>query len=437
MIHNSQPVVAFATLGCKVNTYDTETMTALFEQANYRIGHFNELADVYVVNTCTVTHLAGRKSRNMLRRAKKRNPKAIVVAVGCYVQVASKELEALKEVDILIGTGNRNRILDYIETFKQKGQQANYVLQEESSTDLKELSITETTGRTRAFLKIQEGCNQYCTYCIIPYARGGLKSRTPDRVLQEVIGLREKGYREIVLTGIHLASYGYETGNKHALIELIETLDRNTDIDRIRLGSLDPRMMTETFFERLTKVDSFCPHFHLSLQSGSDTVLKRMGRHYTPQAYQGIVEMSRRAFPMAAITTDILVGFPGETEEEFQETLAFVETIGFYQIHVFKYSPRQGTKAASMPNQVAEEIKNRRSQTLIALGKKLEDAFLKQHHGRVEEVLIEKEENGKFLGHTANYIPVVIENNEDIKGKLFKFELLYNRNALEMKGIKP
>lgn len=437
MMQTSQPVVAFATLGCKVNTYDTETMTALFEQANYRIGHFHEVADVYVINTCTVTHLADKKSRNMLRRAKKVNPNAIVVAVGCYVQVASKELEALKEVDILIGTGNRNHILDYIETFKQQGVQANYVLKEESSADLKELSIKETTGHTRAFIKIQEGCNQYCTYCIIPFARGGLKSRAPDHVLEEVRTLCDKGYREIVLTGIHLASYGYDFGNRNALIELIEKLDRETSIDRIRLGSLDPRMMTQSFFERLAKVASFCPHFHLSLQSGSDTVLKRMGRHYSAQDYQRIVEMSRKAFPMAAITTDILVGFPGESEEEFNETLAFVKEIEFYQIHVFKYSPRQGTKAAVMPNQVAEDIKNRRSQSLIALGEKLESAFLRQHHGLLEDVLIEKEENGSFIGHTANYIPVKVNHSENIKGKLLKLKLLYRSNTLEMKGIQP
>ncbi len=434
---NHQPVVAFATLGCKVNTYDTETMTALFEQANYRIGHFNEMADVYVVNTCTVTHLADRKSRNMLRRAKKKNPDAIVVAVGCYVQVAYEELAALKEVDILIGTANRSRILDYIKTFKQTGSQGNYVVKEENTEDLKQLSITETIDHTRAFIKIQEGCNQYCTYCIIPFARGGLKSRSPEYVLKEVRALREKGYREIVLTGIHLASYGYDAGNNNALIELVEILDQNTAVDRIRFGSLDPRMMTETFFKRLSAVKSFCPHFHLSLQSGSETVLKRMGRDYTPADYQNIVDTIRKYFPLAAITTDIMVGFPGETEEAFKETLAFAEAVGFYQIHVFKYSPRQGTKAADMPDQITEDIKNKRSQRLIALGQNLERRFLKQHHGCVAEVLVEKEEQGIYTGHTANYIPIIIESGQNIKGKILKYKLLYSNNTLSMKGIQP
>ena len=382
--------VAFHTLGCKVNSYDTEAMMEIFEKAGYRIVGFAEYADVYVVNTCTVTHLGDRKSRNMMRKARRTNPDAVIVAVGCYVQVAPDEVQAIEEVDLIIGTKNRADIVADIEAYQKDKTQNNFVSDIMREHHYEDLNITETKGKTRAFLKVQEGCNQFCTYCIVPFARGPVRSRPVDAVLSEVKRVAAHGYAEVVLTGIHIASYGVDLGDGVDLLSLIRAVDKVEGVKRIRLGSLEPLLLTEEFVQGLSEVRAFCPHFHLSLQSGCDTVLSRMGRKYTTAQYAEIVKRVRRAFDYPAITTDIMVGFPGETEEEFEATLAFVEQIHFYQVHVFKYSRRKGTKADAFQGQVPEEIKTERSHRLTQRARACEQDFLKANAGRTVPVLYER-----------------------------------------------
>ena len=381
--------VAFHTLGCKVNSYDTEAMMEIFEKAGYRIVGFAEYADVYVVNTCTVTHLGDRKSRNMMRKARRTNPDAVIVAVGCYVQVAPDEVQAIEEVDLIIGTKNRADIVADIEAYQKDKTQNNFVSDIMREHHYEDLNITETKGKTRAFLKVQEGCNQFCTYCIVPFARGPVRSRPVDAVLSEVKRVAAHGYAEVVLTGIHIASYGVDLGDGVDLLSLIRAVDKVEGVKRIRLGSLEPLLLTEEFVQGLSEVRTFCPHFHLSLQSGCDTVLSRMSRKYTTAQYAEIVKRVRRAFDYPAITTDIMVGFPGETEEEFEATLAFVEQIHFYQVHVFKYSRRKGTKADAFQGQVPEEIKTERSHRLTQMARACEQDFLKANAGRTVPVLYE------------------------------------------------
>ncbi|WP_411328376.1 MiaB/RimO family radical SAM methylthiotransferase [Eubacterium callanderi] len=398
--------VAFHTLGCKVNSYDTEAMMEIFEKAGYRIVGFAEYADVYVVNTCTVTHLGDRKSRNMMRKARRTNPDAVIVAVGCYVQVAPDEVQAIEEVDLIIGTKNRADIVADIEAY-QKDKTQN-----------------------------KEGCNQFCTYCIVPFARGPVRSRPVDAVLSEVKRVAAHGYAEVVLTGIHIASYGVDLGDGVDLLSLIRAVDKVEGVKRIRLGSLEPLLLTEEFVQGLSEVRAFCPHFHLSLQSGCDTVLSRMGRKYTTAQYAEIVKRVRRAFDYPAITTDIMVGFPGETEEEFEATLAFVEQIHFYQVHVFKYSRRKGTKADAFQGQVPEEIKTERSHRLTQRARACEQDFLKANAGRTVPVLYERaKEEGVYEGHTDNYIPVVLKTIEKMNGKIIETELLYKESEFHMTGL--
>lgn len=419
---NKGKKVAFATLGCKVNSYDSEALMEIFEEAGYKIVEFSQEADVYVINTCTVTHLGDRKSRNMLRKAKRLNPAAIVCAVGCYVQVAPEEVAKINEVDVMIGTKNRQEILHYLEQFTANRADYNFVSEIMTEKVFEPLSISAVTGKTRAFIKIQEGCNRFCTYCIIPYARGPIRSRNFSAILEEVRRLVAVGHQEVVLTGIHIASY--EEGGD--LLDLIEAIDQIPNLKRIRLGSLEPKFLNEEKIKRLKKLASFCPHFHLSLQNGSDSVLKRMGRSYTTSQYAGIVEMIRQAFPLAAITTDIMVGFPGETEAEFLETLAFVNEIGFYQVHIFKYSRRKGTPAATYQDQVAESLKTDRAHRLKDLQEKQERAFLKKNDGSIKEVLIETfSEKLGYQGHTKNYIPVKIMTDEEISGKIIRVKVSY------------
>ena len=382
--------VAFHTLGCKVNSYDTEAMMEIFEKAGYRIVGFAEYADVYVVNTCTVTHLGDRKSRNMMRKARRANPDAVIVAVGCYVQVAPDEVQAIEEVDLIIGTKNRADIVADIEAYQKDKTQNNFVSDIMREHHYEDLNITETKGKTRAFLKVQEGCNQFCTYCIVPFARGPVRSRPVDAVLSEVKRVAAHGYAEVVLTGIHIASYGVDLGDGVDLLSLIRAVDKVEGVKRIRLGSLEPLLLTEEFVQGLSEIKTFCPHFHLSLQSGCDTVLSRMGRKYTTAQYAEIVKRVRRAFDYPAITTDIMVGFPGETEEEFETTLAFVEQIHFYQVHVFKYSRRKGTKADAFQGQVPEDIKTERSHRLTQRARACEQDFLKANAGRKVPVLYER-----------------------------------------------
>lgn len=427
--------VAFYTLGCKVNSFDTEAMAELFENAGYQRVDFSEFAEIYVVNTCTVTHLGDRKSRNMLRRARKQNPDGVIIAAGCYAQTAPEEVAAIPEVDLVLGTQDRLKIVEIAESFLCTREKCSYVRDNRTSRDYEDLIITENKDHTRAFLKIQEGCDQFCTYCIVPYARGRVRSRSKDSILAEVRRLVESGFMEIVLTGIHIASYGKDFSEKEDLISLIEAVAKIPGVERIRLGSLEPLILTEEAVQRLAAVSAFCPHFHLSLQSGSDTVLKRMHRHYTTKEYAQIVARIREYFDHPAITTDIMVGFPGETDREFEETLDLVRTIHFYQIHVFKYSRRKGTPAAEMSGQIDDAIKAARSQKLIALSKKTEEAFLIENDGLISPVLFEQEkEKGTIEGHTSNYIPVFIPGDEKNCGKILPVRLSYSHEMKHMGG---
>ena len=430
-----QKTVAFLTLGCKVNSYDSEAMMEIFERGGYQIVDFSDFADVYVINTCTVTHLGDRKSRNMMRKARRRNPEAVIVATGCYAQVAPEEVSAIEEVDLVLGTQKRKEILNFVEAYQADHQHRNFVTDIMKDKTFEDLYITENKGKTRAFLKVQEGCNRFCTYCIIPYARGPIRSRPIDSVTEEVGRLVENGFKEMVLTGIHIASYGKDMPEDIDLLDLIKAVDAVPGVERIRLGSLEPLLLTEEFVKSLTEIKSFCPHFHLSLQSGCDTVLKRMGRRYTTEEYAAIVDRVRRYFERPAITTDIMVGFPGETDEEFETTLAFVKRIGFYQVHAFKYSRRKGTKAADFPDQVDEQIKNLRAHRLAEVAEACEDHFLRENDGAVEAVLFERRnKEGLYEGHTRNYIPVNLNSDEKIDGKILQVRVSYNQSKFHMSG---
>lgn len=421
-----QPRAAFLTLGCKVNTYDTEAVMELFEDAGYTITEFSEAADVYVVNTCTVTHMGDRKSRQMLRKARRHNPEAVIVAMGCFSQVAPDEVEAIEEVDIVLGTGNRRTILGAIETFKGERQRQNYVGNIMDQHEFEDLSVRETKGKTRAFIKVQDGCNRYCTYCIVPYARGPVRSRSIAEVVAEVERVVAAGYKEVVITGIHIASWGTDLDGKPGLLTLIKVVAKVPGLARIRLGSLEPLLVTEEFAQGLAAIPQVCPHFHLSLQSGSDTVLKRMGRRYTTADYLAIVERLRRHFTLPAITTDIMVGFPGESEAEFAQTVGFVQQVGFYQIHIFKYSPRRGTPAADYPDQVDASLKNVRARELKAVALEMEEAFLGANAGKRVPVLFETgEAGGLWEGHTPNYLPVVMASDQNLAGQIMEIVVKY------------
>lgn len=424
-VNGHQKNVAFMTLGCKVNTYDSEAMMEIFETNGYEIVDFSEVADIYVINTCTVTHLGDRKSRNMMRKAKRLNPNAIICAVGCYVQVSPEEVEKIDEVDLMIGTKNRGMILEYINDHILDENKRDFVSDIMEEITFEPLMISEVKGKTRAFIKIQEGCNQFCTYCIVPYARGPVRSRPEADVVAEVHRVVAMGYQEVILTGIHISSYGLDQEDLD-LIDLMEALDKIKGLMRIRMGSMEPQFITRERLERLSLMKSFCPHFHLSLQSGSDSVLKRMGRHYSAKEYLEIVDNIRKTFPLAAITTDVMVGFPGETDEEFEETMAFVKAVGFYQIHVFKYSKRKGTKAAGFPQQIEEAQKTKRSHQLSELSRELEVRFLKNNSGEKARVLFEATIKGDFQeGHTENYIPVLFATKEKINGKILELRVSY------------
>ena len=413
---------ALHNLGCKVNAYETEAMQQILEQAGYEIVPFQERADVYVINTCSVTNMADRKSRQMLHKAKKTNPEAIVIAAGCYVQTKEDEAALDESIDIVIGNNKKHMLLDAIEAYEKKRQgneaekvnevvDINHVRQ-----DYEELHLEKTAEHTRAFLKVQDGCNQFCSYCIIPFARGRVRSRKAEDVLAEVERLAAHGYQEVVLTGIHLSSYGVDTGDD--LLHLIELVHGVEQIKRIRLGSLEPRIVTEDFVKRLSELEKICPHFHLSLQSGCDTVLKRMNRRYDTKEYEAGCALLRKYFSHPAITTDVIVGFPGETEEDFQMTREYLERIHFYEMHIFKYSKREGTKAAVMPDQVDEQEKTRRSAILLELEKKMSDQFRMDYVEKQVTVLLEEamEWNGKtyFTGYTKEYVKVAVETKENL-----------------------
>lgn len=408
IVKDGRKKVAFLTLGCKVNQYETEAMKESFQADGYNIVNFEEHADVYVINTCTVTKLSDRKSRQQIRKAKKMNPHSLVAVVGCYAQVSPEEVQAIEGVNLVLGTAEKANIVKHVATLQDTEQLVliKNVMQEKEFEDL---SITHFEGRTRAFIKVQDGCNQFCSYCIIPYARGRIRSRKLSDVVEEVKKLVENGYKEFVLTGIHVASYGLDCNS--SLIALIEAIGSIEGVERLRMSSVSPLWLTDDVVGRLGKIDAFCPHFHLSLQSGSDTVLKRMNRKYTSADYLAASQKIRSVFPDAALTTDIIVGFPGETEEEFQETLTFVETINFAQVHVFKFSPREGTPAENMKNQLHGDVKSQRSQQLIEKCKESQHIFMKRFIGTSVEVLVEKvDEMGRAEGYTRNYIRVQFDN---------------------------
>ncbi len=419
---------ALHNLGCKVNAYETEAMQQLLEEAGYEIVPFSEKADVYVVNTCSVTNMADRKSRQMLHKAKKLNPDSIVVGAGCYVQTKEQEAVSDLAIDIIIGNNKKHELVPLIDEYIAKRENAHDDLFTENAVidindnkqEFEELFLSKTAEHTRAFIKVQDGCNQFCSYCIIPYARGRVRSRSIENVLAEVNRLSQNGFKEIVLTGIHLSSYGVDCDDN--LLHLIQEVHKVDGIERIRLGSFEPRLITEEFASELSKLEKVCPHFHLSLQSGCDETLKRMNRKYTTEEYVRSCELLRKYFDHPAITTDVIVGFPGETEEEFENTREYLEKIHFYEMHIFKYSKRQGTRAAVMENQVPDEIKTKRSSILIELGNRMSKEYRDYYIGMDKEVLFEEKIklSGKeyFVGYTKEYVKVALETQENVENKL-------------------
>ena len=418
---------ALHNLGCKVNAYETEAMQQMLESAGYEIVSFGEKADVYVINTCSVTNMADRKSRQMLHRAKKLNPEAVVVAAGCYVQTKEQEAMVDEAIDIIIGNNKKHELVSRLDEFFRDHGKIDAVLDiNDREQEFEELYLDQPSEHTRAFIKVQDGCNQFCSYCIIPYARGRVRSRNIDSVLEEVTRLAENGYQEVVLTGIHLSSYGIETGD--SLLHLIQEIHKIEGIARIRLGSLEPKVVTEEFAQELSKLPKICPHFHLSLQSGCDATLQRMNRKYSAEEYENGCKILRKYFEHPAITTDVIVGFPGETEEEFATTREFVERIHFYEMHIFQYSKRQGTRAAVMKNQIPENLKKVRSADLIELDERMSEEFRAYYLGREEEVLFEEETeiNGEkyYVGYTKEYVKVAKKSEEALDNKILKGTLV-------------
>lgn len=414
--------IAFITLGCKVNLYDTEAMAELFTEKGYEVVDFEEYADVYLINTCTVTNLGDKKSRQMIRRAKRINPNSVVVATGCYAQVASEEVAKIEGINIVIGTKNRSEIVETVENYVDENGVVNNVSDIMGEKEFEPLQISRLTNRTRAYIKIQEGCNRYCTYCIIPYARGPIRSRKPEEVIEEIKKLAENGFKEVVLTGIHVASYGLDLGNI-TLADIIEKVHSVNGIERIRFSSMEPLAIDDDFVARMAKLPKVCDHYHLSLQSGCNRTLKRMNRKYNAEQYAEACERLRNAFPNVAITTDIIVGFPDETEEDFKESLAFAKKMKLDKIHTFPYSPKKGTPAAKMKNQISGDVKSQRSKEMIALSDKMNIDFLNNNIGKTVPVLFEDMENGFWQGHTTNYIKVLVKSDENLNNKIVDVKL--------------
>ena len=416
--------VSFYTLGCKVNQYETNAMAQKFKEAGYEIVEVNDdVSDICVINTCTVTNMSDRKSRQILRKVKEKNQDAIIAAVGCYAQVAKDDLQKMPEIDIVLGNEEKANIVKYVEEFisnrNNKIVEIEDIASKKEFEDMGQITYTE---KTRAVIKVQDGCNQFCSYCIIPYARGRVRSRKMDSIIQEITQIAQKGIKEVVITGIHVASYGRDFGNENGLIELLEKINEIDGIHRIRLGSLEPKIITEEFMQRLIKLEKMCHHFHLSLQSGCDETLKRMNRKYNTAEIKEIVERLRRYYNDVILTTDIIVGFPGETEEEFEKTYQFLKEIKLYKMHVFQYSPRKGTRAAVMPNQVDGNVKEKRSRKLIELSNENQKRYNEMLVGKKVEVLFEdqaiEEKKKYFKGHTQNYILVKYETDENLENTL-------------------
>lgn len=416
--------VAFYTLGCKVNQYETEAMLELFEKDGYEQVNSEEYADVYVINTCTVTHMSDRKSRQYIRRVKKKNPDAVIAVVGCYSQVSPEEILDIEEVNLVMGTNDRRKIIEEIKKIdaSKKVSTVDDIMKVKA---FEEIEISQTNGKTRAFMKIQDGCDRFCTYCIIPYARGRVRSRDIDSIVDEVKKLANNGYKEVVLTGIHVASYGKDLKDKDIkLLDVIKQINEIDKIERIRLSSVEPILFTDEFVNEVLKMDKVCPHYHLSLQSGCDETLKRMNRRYTTSEYKTIVDRLRSKMPNVAITTDVIVGFPGETNDEFKETYEFLKEIELSQMHIFKYSPRKGTPAATMENQVDPQMKHFRSEQLLNLSKVNFNKFANKFIGSELDVLFEQNTEGnKFEGLTSNYIRVVVESDKNIQGQILKVKI--------------
>lgn len=413
---------ALHNLGCKVNAYETEAMQQLLEEAGYEIVPFQEKADVYVINTCSVTNIADRKSRQMLHRAKKMNPDAVVVAAGCYVQAAGEELKKDAAIDVIIGNNRKKDLVPLLdEYFAGKHVEEDSLIDIGKTREYEALHINKIADHTRAFIKIQDGCNQFCSYCIIPYTRGRVRSRKPEEIMEEIKGLVDKGYREVVLTGIHLSSYGLDLDGI-TLLDLMVKIDKIQGLERLRLGSLEPRIVTEEFTRTLAGLRTICPHFHLSLQSGCDATLKRMNRRYTTEEYEKGCQILRKYFDRPAITTDVIVGFPQETEEEFARTVEFLKRIHFYEMHVFKYSRRAGTRAADMPGQLTENQKGQRSDVLLKLDQEMSLEYRRSFLGEEKEVLMEEKiviDGTKYLvGHTREYVKAAIPWEEGKKGAM-------------------
>lgn len=415
--------VAFCTLGCKVNQYETNAMEEKFINSGYEIVDFSDKADIYIINTCTVTNMSDKKSRQMLRKAKQLNQKAVVVAVGCYAQVSKEKLEEIDEVDLILGNNEKKEIVQYIEKFQEeKLVHLEDVMHQKEFVDFGTTRHMETT---RAVIKIQDGCDRFCSYCIIPYARGRVRSRRLENIIKEIKSLAKKDVKEVVLTGIHIASYGKDFKEDISLIELLEQINKIDGIERIRLGSLEPTIINENFLDRLSKLEKVCHHFHLSLQSGCDETLKRMNRKYTIEEFEKVVNLLRNTYKDVILTTDIIVGFPGETEEEFNATYDILNKIKFYKMHIFKYSRRKGTKADLMENQINPQIQEQRSKKLLKLSDENQELYNKSYIGKNVEVLFEEQDGEYIKGHTANYLMVKVKgcNIKEYHNKIVKVKI--------------
>lgn len=422
-MNDNKGFVAFLTLGCKVNTYETNAMQLLFRQAGYTVVEFADKADIYIVNTCSVTNMADRKSRQMLHKAKKKNPDAIIVAAGCYVQAAKEQLEQDTAVDVVVGNNQKNRIVEIVEAYRQNHQECSFIVDVAKDSAYECMHIEDAGERTRACIKIQDGCNQFCSYCIIPYTRGRVRSRAEDDILAEITNLVKQGYKEFVINGIHLSSYGADEQNKDfvrlagkPLLHVLEKINAIDGVERIRLGSLEPRVITEEFVSKLVQLEKICPHFHLSLQSGCDETLKRMNRKYSTKEFLDGCIILRKYYENPAITTDVIVGFPMETEEEFQQTYQFLERIAFSQMHIFKYSVRKGTRAEKMTPQVGENIKTERSNKLLQLNHRLQKKYEETFLSKEEKVLFEEvttiEDKEYVIGHNERYLKIAVPATE-------------------------
>lgn len=427
--------VAFYTLGCKVNQYETEAMLELFEKEGYEKAETEDYADVYVINTCTVTHMSDRKSRQYIRRMKKKNPDAIIAVVGCYSQVSPEEILSIDEVNLVMGTNDRKKIVEEVKKIdaSRKVSTVDDIMKVKA---FEEIEINKTNGKTRAFMKIQDGCDRYCSYCIIPYARGRVRSRDLESIVKEVENLASNGYKEVVLTGIHVASYGKDIKDSDIkLLDVIKQINDIEGIERIRLSSVEPILFTDEFVEAVSTMDKVCPHYHLSLQSGCDETLKRMKRRYTTEEYKAIVDRLRAAIPNVSITTDVIVGFPGETNEEFDKTYEFLKDIELTHMHVFKYSPRKGTPAATMENQVNPSTKHDRSEKLLQLNEENFNKFGQKMLDKEFNVLFEqKVGDNKYEGLTENYVKVIVESDNDISEQILKVKIKDVKNEF-LEGI--